>query len=139
MGRHKGQHTAAIPTGSATKYHQLSEEQRKALIKRVSEISVAQQEESLKYVERRYDVWTPNEDAVILENLEMPLHDLAILVGRTFYATRARWQRLMHVLEEGGQMVYPAEREMSTPKAEAPACACATFDGEHEDWCPQYS
>lgn len=125
------------------RYQTLTPEQRRQFIETIKELRARHQQESLKHLEKHGDRWTPDED---LELFVTNLTDveLAVKLGRTFNAVVSRKAWLRRLARQGKEPDYDwlvtstGAIGVVRPHRITP-CACATIDGDHEDWCPTTS
>ena len=98
------------------------------------------QTESLSNATSRGKAWTPQEDQ-ILRLKGCTDHELALILNRSFHATRQRRWHVEQADKRGETIRYTAvDREYENTtlvrKKQRTPCACATLDTDHESWCP---
>ena len=124
------------------RYEQMTEEEREAVKNKVKRFHDKYQSETLANAESHGNAWTKEEDDYMLST-DDTIEQMALHLGRTFYAVKGRLARIEIMLAMNGEISY---RESDTrdylglfedTKRTRILCACAADVGEdHEDWCP---
>lgn len=115
-------------------YRSLTDEERQRYIDQSARRIRDYQQRTLDAgAERRYDPWTEGEDNLLVWSTKTTV-DLAIQLGRTYNQCAERRTSLRRELTGFARQYVPVPM-VSEPKQPV-LCACASFDEEHESWCP---
>lgn len=133
-------------TNRGSSYKDMTPEQRRAFIDRISEYRRKYQNDSLATATKHGDYWTEDEDELLFELREQGVteHETATLLHRTYSAICGRFAYHRRLAAEGRTAEYSQDgrnashlRDDDRPANTAPLlCACGTLDDDHEDWCP---
>lgn len=103
------------------------------------EYQSAAQKASLPHAKCAGEKWTEEEDNFLRQNMGTPNKELAIELGRAYYAC-ARRSAFVAQMDKAGQAIqYDLETATvrTRTKKWTTLCACARLgDDPHEDWCP---
>ena len=103
------------------------------------EYKTAAQQASLPHAKNAGERWTEEEDNFLRQNMGTPNRELAIELGRPFYACAKRGTFVARMDRTGQAIQYDWETATvpTSTKKWTTLCACARLDGDpHEDWCP---
>ena len=103
------------------------------------EYQTAAQQASLPHAKSAGEKWTEEEDNFLRQNMGTPDKELAIELGRAYYACSKRSAFVARMDRTGQAIQYDWEAETvpTSTKKWTTLCACARLgDDPHEDWCP---
>ena len=102
------------------------------------EYQPAAQQASLPHAKSAGEKWTEEEDNFLRQNMGTPIKELAIELGRAYYACSKR-SAFIARMDKAGQAIQYDWETATVPTSEkwTTLCACARLDDDpHEDWCP---
>ena len=136
--------TRGVNNGSPAhinRYENMTDAEREAFRGRVKRFHDKYQSETLANAESHGNAWTKEEDDYMLST-DDTIEQMALHLGRTFYAVKGRLARIEIMLTLNGEITY---RDSDTrdylgifdTKPVRILCACAADVGDdHQDWCP---